>query len=374
MKSYNHLFEKMLDKEFIKQNIIDAAKHKTRRTDVRHVLKHIDYYVDYLYGIIENESFSPQYIKPVKIHEQTCNKERIILRPPFMPDLIVQHMIVKLLQPIFTKHYYPHSCASIPNKGPNYGRKIIKHFICKNKHKRMYVYKFDIRKFFEHIDRRILMTMLSNKIHDYRFLKIIHMIIFYDNEEIGIPLGFYSSQWFANWYLTYFDYMLKQFFHVPFVMRYMDDIVLIDFNKNHLRNIIYKIHDVLLYDYGLLVKRNHQLFLFDDGNRHGRCIDYMGFKFYRNRTTLRKRTLYKIRRKANHIHRKYYLCNKHPGWYVSTQMLSRFGSLSHVDCTRYFVKYIKDKIHLKAMRDTMSRHSKYLNSLLQQPRKEVSIV
>ena len=290
LKSYNHLFEKMLDKEFIKQNIYDAAKHKTKRNDVKHVLNNIDYHVDYIFDILNNGSFKICIKDPVIINESTCKKTRVILRPNFMPDLIIQHMVVKILQPIFIKHFYQNSCASIPNKGPNYGRKILNKFIFKNNNHRMYVFKCDIRKFFEHINRTKLRSILLNKIHDKKFTSIIDYILFYNDDKYGIPLGFYSSQWFANLYLTKFDFIIKQKFSIPFSMRYMDDIVIIDYSKRKLHRIINFINEYLETELNLKLKHDYQLFKFDN-----RCIDYMGFKFYKNKTTLRKQTLYKIR-------------------------------------------------------------------------------
>lgn len=364
LKSYNHLFERMLDKDFIRQNIIDAAKHKHNRPDVKKVLRNLEWYVDYVYTIIKDETFRIHSKPPIVIHESTCKKPRVILRPDFMPDLVIQHMIVKILQPILQKHFYYNSCASIPGKGPEYGRKSLCRFIRRNQTKPMYVFKCDIRKFFEHIDRDILMNMFVKRIHDYRFLKLIHILIYYNEGHVGVPLGFYSSQWFANFYLTSFDYYVKQYLHLPFVMRYMDDIVMIDFNKRRLRSKSYVMKQYLM-DLKLTLKRDFQLFKFDEmdhyhNNPVGRCIDYMGFKFYRTRITLRKRTLTKLQRKTNKLFKRH-LKGLYLNWYMCTQLLSRLGSLTHVHCYKFFHKHLQYKINVKQLRNTVSEHSKYLN-------------
>lgn len=360
MKSHKRLFEKLLDKDFIRSCIIDAAKHKTKRSDVMHVLKNIDYYVDWLFDLLKNGEFHIHNKQPRVINEHNCNKERVIICPDFMPDLVVQHMVIKVLQPLFINHFYYNSCASIPNRGPNYGRKAIQRFIRRNHLKRMYVFKFDIRRFFEHIDRNILMDKFVKLIHDDAFLYIIHQIIFYNDNDIGIPLGFYSSQWFANFYLTEFDYYTKQSCRIPFMMRYMDDIIILDFNKRHLWESITCVIDFLLYRLHLVIKKNYQMFLLNDGCV-GRCIDYMGFKFYHNRVILRKRTLCRLRRKSVCIYKKYISCYRKPNWYVCTQMIARHGLMAHVDCYLYFLKYIKSNIQLKRMRLIISSHSKYMN-------------
>ena len=325
-----------------------------------HVLKNLDYYVEWLYKLLQEGKFHIHNKAPHVINEHNCNKERVIICPDFMPDLVVQHMVIKVLQPIFTKHFYYNSCASIPERGPNYGRKALQRFIRRNHTKRMYVFKFDIRRFFEHIDRKILMNKFTKLIHDNDFLKLLHSIIFFDDSEVGLPLGFYSSQWFSNFYLTEFDYFMKQTCEIPFVMRYMDDIVLIGFDKNHLRNAISKIIHFLMNDLHLIIKKNFQLYLFDnrDMDQRGKCIDYMGFKFYRDKITLRKRTLQKLRKKAFKIYKKYTCHKTKPNWYVCAQMISRNGAITHLDCRYYYDKYIKDKICLKMMRSIISNHSK----------------
>lgn len=52
MKRIGYLFDKMLDKEFIKNTIILASKHKTSRREVKRVLAKLDTYVDKIYQML----------------------------------------------------------------------------------------------------------------------------------------------------------------------------------------------------------------------------------------------------------------------------------------------------------------------------------
>ena len=367
MKSYNHLYEKLLDKEYIKSCIYKAAKGKRSRHDVQNILNNIDYHIDQVYHIMATDSFFMKSHKKAYINESSCKKVREIIRPSFKYETIIQHMIVGIIQPIIVRKLYQYACASIPDKGSIYGKKRLELFIKRNKSRKLYVLKFDIRKFFEHIDRSILLSKLKKIIRDKRFIGLLSRLIYFDDVQIGIPLGFYSSQWFANLYLTEFDFYVKQTLHAPFYMRYMDDIVIVASNKRALHSMKRQIESFLTNNLHLTMKADWQIYLLwnvdkSTNQRHGRFVDYMGFKFYNNRTTLRKSTLYRIRLKANKIAKTHRL-NKKINWYVSAQMISKMGWLYHCKTYKYYMTYLKPKVNVHGMRRQVSNHSKHINLL-----------
>ena len=52
MKSYNHLWEAMIEPENVRQCILDAAKGKKKRKSVQYVLDKIDYNVKHLTNLL----------------------------------------------------------------------------------------------------------------------------------------------------------------------------------------------------------------------------------------------------------------------------------------------------------------------------------
>ena len=82
--------------------------------------------------------------------------------------------------------------------------------------------KCDISKFFFNVDRDILYKLIKRKIKDKYFLNITRKIIFYNEEEVGIPIGNYTSQIYANIYLNELDKYIKEVLKVKYVVRYMD--------------------------------------------------------------------------------------------------------------------------------------------------------
>ena len=111
-------------------------------------------------------------------------------------------------------------------------------------------------------------------------------------ERVGVPIGYYTSQWFANFYLQDFDHYVKEVLKAGAYIRYVDDIVIFGRNKKELRKTFEAMREELS-KLGLTVKKNYRLFRFDyidkkDGKRKGCFLDFMGFRFYRDKTTLRR--------------------------------------------------------------------------------------
>jgi RNA-directed DNA polymerase len=57
----------------------------------------------------------------------------------------------------------------------------------------------------------------------------------------GLPIGNYLSQYFANFYLTYFDHWLKEIKQVQYYFRYADDLVILHNSKAYLHKLLAEI-------------------------------------------------------------------------------------------------------------------------------------
>jgi len=65
-------------------------------------------------------------------------------------------------------------------------------------------------------------------------LEVIYKIIDSNNKDVGVPIGYYTSQWFANFYLIPLDHYIKETLHAKAYFRYMDDIVIFSSSKTEL--------------------------------------------------------------------------------------------------------------------------------------------
>ena len=103
------------------------------------------------------------------------------------------------------------------------------------------------------------------------------------NMGIGIPIGNYTSQYFANFYLSKFIHWLKEVKHVKFVDVYMDDIIILHSDKTYLHQLHLDGEQYLKQEVKLDIKDNWQIYLVDV-----RGIDFVGYKFYHDHIALRK--------------------------------------------------------------------------------------
>lgn len=344
MKSYNHLYEVCIS-EANRREAIKQAKHSKR---IRKIIKKRNLSDDAIltdsYDWIEN--YENAYHTPLRIYDGISRKERKILVPT-LEELIVQHCIVNALKPIFWKGMYEHSYGSLPKRGAHKGKKAIEKWISHDSRNVKYVLKMDIRHFFDSIPHEISKAKLAKKIHDEKMLNLLFKII--DVTDVGIPLGFYTSQWLSNWYLQGLDHYIKEQLKAVHYIRYMDDMVVFGSNKKALHCIRKAISDYLHFELHLELKDNWQVFRFSYSSNKGRDLDFMGFRFFRNKTSLRKSIMLKATRKARKIALK-----RRPTIYDCRQMIAYLG---WIDCTNSYSMYlekIKPYINFRAIRKLVS--------------------
>lgn len=356
MKSYNHLYEKFISEENILQAVESVAKSHGNHPKLISIME-MD--KTEMIMLIENYASNFHHFKhcEIPIYDGISKKQRIIIVPS-IKEQILHHMIVNTLKPVICKGMYEFSCGSIPDRGPHYGKRYIEKAIKYDKRNIKYCLKMDVQKFFNSIPHDILKFKFQKYIHDEIFLKILYEVI--DTTESGLPLGFYTSQWFANWYLQGLDHFIKEDMGMPYYVRYMDDMVIFCSNKRVLHEVRRQIENYLNDVLGLNLKSNWQVFRFDyikKGERNGRFLDFMGFRFYRDKTTLRRNILLKITRKALKMHKK----EKYT-IYDIRQLLSYMGWINCTDSYQLYVERIKSCVNIKYCKKKISRYDKLMNN------------
>lgn len=372
MKRVKDLYKQLISASNLDRAINRSAAGKTKRPYVQEVLQNSIFHIGELKKVIENNTFTQKIHRGVVIYDGHSRKKRLIIKPIYMYEQIVQHAVMNILQPIFMKSMYAYSCGSVPKRGIHYGKRHIEKFIKDNKHKPQelkYCLKLDIKHFYQNVDTERLKKKFRRIIKDKDMLIVLDTIV--DSNvakygkkivKMGLPIGFYTSQWFSNFFLQDFDHYVKEQLKVKCYVRYVDDMILFHSNKKELHKIFLKIKAYLESE-GLTVKDNWQIFRFDyinkKGKRIGRALDFMGFKFYRDRTILRRTLLLKCTRKAKKIYKKK-LHGKKVTWYDCSQMISYMGWFSHAKCHGTYEKYIKPCVSIPICKAIISKHSKHL--------------
>lgn len=217
-------------------------------------------------------------------HFQLCDpKPRLISRLPYFPDRIVHHAIMNELEGLFTAMFTSDTYSCIKGKGIHACKRAVEHAL-KDRAGTRYCLKLDIRKFYPSVDHDILKATLRRKIKDADLLWLLDEII---DSAPGVPIGNYLSQYFANFYLCYFDHWLKEAVGVKYYFRYADDMVIFSGDKADLHDICRQIDAYLAINLKLEMKRNYQVFPID--KHSGRGLDFIGYIFFHTHTRLRKR-------------------------------------------------------------------------------------
>lgn len=253
-----------------------AMKGKLRQPGVKAHLLIADADLLLLHKMLSERTYKTSAYTTFTIHEP---KERVIYRLPYFPDRITHHAIMNVLEPLFVDSFISQSYSCVKGKGIHGAARAIRSAL-RDDQGTQYCLKLDIKKFYPNIDHDILKQLLRRKLKDNDLLWLLDEII--DSTE-GLPIGNYLSQYFANFYLTYFDHWLKETKGVKYYFRYADDIVILSDSKEHLHGLLAEIGQYLSKELKLSVKKNYQVFPVN-----ARGIDFVGYVFYHTHTRLRK--------------------------------------------------------------------------------------
>lgn len=365
MKTYKEpLFEKLTSFSNLVLAVENAAKHKLKRAKVRKALAHKEQIAYRLQHLLLTGKISLPKHYGVVINDGIERKSRVIVKPHFTYELILQWAVVQVLKPILMKGMYEWSCGSVAGRGGVYGKRYLVRYIKENPKSVKYVLKGDIYHFFESVDIEKLKNIFKKKIRDRKMLSIINLILDCNMVElndkmidIGLPIGFYTSQYFANFYLQELDHYIKEKLHAKCYVRYVDDFVILGNNKKELHRIRNLITEYLV-DFSLKLKGNYQVFRFDyidkkTNKRKGRCIDFMGFKFYRDKVTIRWKTFIKAMRKFNKVS-KLKVIDIHS----ARQVLCYMGHFKHTNSYTVYNEKVKPLVNIGECKKIVSYYDK----------------
>ena len=354
-KKIGYIYNKMLTTEAIENALIRASKHKRKRRQVRDALKNKEIIIKKIQEILLEESFIPQKPFEKSIWDNSSGKERHVAYVRFFPDAIIHTLIVERLEEIFKPRFDPHSCSAIPKRGGAAAKKYVENAIQNDSEHTKYCLKLDISKYFQSIDKNILMKQLHHIIKDKCFLNICKNVINSyienpDKPEKGIAIGFFPSQWFGNSYLTDLDRYIRKLKGIYYYCRYMDDMVLFSDNKKDLHEAKKLIETFLNKYLKLKLKSNYQIFPIDK-----RPLDFVGYIFYRNYIILRRKTANKTIKQSRRIYKMQK--NKNPvDFHNASGFLSRSGQCKHFNSRLFSKRYIHN-INLENLKGVVKNES-----------------
>ena len=276
MKRLNNLYQAIYSIENLKMADAVARKGKKKQPGVIDHSKNEEENILNLHKMLKDKTYKTSAYTTFTIFEP---KERLIFRLPYYPDRITHHAIMRVLEPVFVSTFTADTYSCIKKRGIHAAANAVKRAL-NDEQNTQYCLKLDIKKFYPNIDHEVLKELLRRKFKDKDLLWLLDEII--DSTE-GLPIGNYLSQYFANFYLSYFDHWIKEEKRVKYYFRYADDIVILANNKPELHQLLADIRNYFYDNLKLEIKHNYQLFPVA-----ARGIDFVGYVFYHTHTRLRK--------------------------------------------------------------------------------------
>ncbi|MCQ2250008.1 MAG: RNA-directed DNA polymerase [Bacteroidales bacterium] len=283
MKRYGNLYERIISVENLMLADQKARKGKSQRS-IRQFDKDREGNLLRLHESLRDGTFkTSEYIK-FKVYEP---KEREIYRLPYYPDRIVHHAIMNVLEEIWMRTFTYNTYSCIKGRGIEACARQVSRIIGEYSHaEHLYCLKIDIHKFYPSVDNEIMKQIVRKKIKDKRLLSLLDGII---DSERGLPIGNYLSQFLSNLYLSYMMHYINEHLKVK-ATEYADDICFFSDNKKKLHEVLTAVSRYINTSLKLELKPNYQIFPISDNraDRHGRALDYVGYKFYRHQRLMRK--------------------------------------------------------------------------------------
>jgi len=165
-------------------------------------------------------------------------------------DRVFNQALFRVLYSIFDINFICDSFSCRKEKGIHRGVLRLEEFLRKDTHNyksHTFVLKCDVRKFFDSISHQILFYIIKTKIKDETSLEVIKLILnsFQTDLGRGLPLGNVTSQLFANVYLNQLDQFIKHNLKIKYYVRYCDDFIILNKDRNSLIELIPKINEFL---------------------------------------------------------------------------------------------------------------------------------
>lgn len=218
-------------------------------------------------------------------------KERLIKSLPYIDRVVHQWYVHEFIIPYFLPKFIKDIYACIKGRGTHKAVTTMQTYMrayYREQHGSFYILKLDIKKFFFNIDQQILRTILNKYIQDKKLKAFTKLLIVEHTGGKGLPIGNYTSQFFANIYLMELDYFVKHKLRIKYYVRYMDDFVLLVNNKRTAQEIYKQIK--------IFLNKHLKLELNPKSNYYPSSlgVDFCGYRIWCTHRLLRQRSKQKM--------------------------------------------------------------------------------
>lgn len=230
-------------------------------------------------------------------------KLRVINSLPYTDRIVHQWYVEEFIKPYFLPRFINSTYACIPDGGTHKAVDDVQRNmrIFKRNYGDFWILKCDVRKFFYSINPDILYGIMQKHMKDKALLSLTKILIYNpeDKDAIGIPIGNYTSQFFANIYLNELDQHVKHTLKIRFYTRYMDDFVILLKTKEECIKVKKQIEDFLYTHLKLFLNDKSRYYPYKMG------VNFCGYRIHLTHRLLRTNNKKKIKKQVKKFNKLY---------------------------------------------------------------------
>lgn len=333
MKRIGELYNKIYNFNNLYEAYLKARKNKRYRLEVMTYTNSLEENLITL----QNELIWGKYkIGNPRIFTIFIPKIREIKALPFR-DRVLQHALNTVIEPYFERSFYNYSYACRKDKGTHKASLKVQEwlYIAEKNNKNLYCLKCDIKKFFNSVDLKILVEILSRKIKDKKVIWLIKQIL--GKSQKGMPIGSLTSQLFANIYLNELDKFVKHSLKMKYYIRYMDDFIIFSESKSELHYILNEIENFLKTKLELELNNKTRIQPVKTG------VEFVGYIHFFNKIRIRKSSWKRFKKNLKTTKKSYDKNTINKETYNNT-ISSYYGHLKHTKNKKIINKIVKMKL------------------------------
>lgn len=296
-KTIRNEFDKYLTYDNLMKAHILSRKGKTSRKEVILFDLKQEEYINWLLEQLKNGTYKHGGYREFYVY---IPKKRKVESSRYMDRIVHRWLVDSFLKKYFESQFISTSYACIKGRGMHKSaidiQDAMKH--CSRIWGNYYILKMDVAKYFNSIDKDILMEILERKIKDEKLLNLIRKIVYSQGGKKSLPIGNYTSQTFANIYLNEVDQYAKHVLKCKYYFRYMDDSVILLKTKEEAIEILSKIKKFLKEKLDLELNSKTQIFKSKQG------VNFCGYKINEYRLKIRDRGKRNLKNKVKKLQEK----------------------------------------------------------------------
>ena len=288
---------------------LDAAFHEMSK-GMRSKHSVLEYRMNYEERIINLQNlliwrmYQPKPYHEFIIHEPKMRK----ISAPDIEDRLVHHALCRVVEPLFDRRFIYSNFACRKEKGMLAAAKRVQHYIRQQPiGQDVYYLRMDFHKYFHSISHDVLKRLVRRVISDEFALWLFDTII--DSYPTGIPIGSLTSQLLANIVGDALDHHIYDQCGCRFYARYMDDIIIVSTDYDHLQCMFAEARQFSEEVLQLTLNENKSHiavaeYRYDDGRKvFDPGIDFSGYIVHRYHLDPRKRNVIAAKRRFRKLSR-----------------------------------------------------------------------